>query len=267
MGTKLKLIKLAMKGLYAFTKKLTARFSLKKKQTAIVYYVYINPNKDWRRLVLEQIDDVKNTHVLDVADLYIVVSNPDNVKDVDGFFEKLKGIYKEIKFYAENKFEYWGLLCVWHLAQENANYKYLAYFHTKGMTHPDQQRVKIEEVLTNTTFQPWQSLVRIFQTNQQVNKIGLFPARKLNAQGNIIRGGWIWYNFWWARAEYIRSLEPPKINPKHRYYYEEWLSYPVVDSSAKYYDNWSIYSMSMTAYTNQETLDHTERLLTESACN
>lgn len=233
----------------------------KKNQIAIVYYVYINPDKNWKRLVLDQIKDVKSTKVLEVADLYIVVSNPTHAKDVESFFSEIKHFYKEIKFYTENKFEYWGMLLVWRIAQECKHYKYLVYFHTKGMTHPERKRVKVEELLTLTLFNQWTSLIEIFQKNNQINKMGLFPACKVNAQREILRGGWIWYNFWWARAEYIRTLEQPKSHPKHRYYYEEWLSYLKTDSKAKFYDNFSIYSMDLSLYSNKEVLDTTETLL------
>ncbi|TXH70502.1 MAG: hypothetical protein E6Q83_06415 [Thiothrix sp.] len=93
-----------------------------------------------------------------------------------------------------------------------------------------------------------------------MNKIGLFPAWKVNAKSGKFRGGWIWYNFWWAKADYIRLLEKPRIDPKHRYYYEEWLSYLEVDTEDKYQDSFSIYSMSMKAYNNQEALDNVEHL-------
>lgn len=253
-----------MKSLYRFIKSLGIRSFFKKKSTAIVYYVYINPNKDWKQLVLGQMNDMKHTNVLSVADLYIVVSNPSNVKDVAIFFETISYLYEKIEFHTENKFEYWGMLLIWKLAQESRHYQYLVYFHTKGMTHSERERIKIEEILTHYIFHDWKFFIQIFQENSKINKLGLFPAWKVNNQDEIVRGGWVWYNFWWARADYIRILEQPKIDPKHRYYYEEWLSYLKSDNNSKFYDSFSTYSMTMSSYTNKETLDNTENLIKSS---
>lgn len=250
-----------MKNLSILVKTLRQRIFSKRKATAIVYYIYINPEKDWQQLILGQIEDIQSTGVLTVADLYIIVSNPTEVKGVIPFFEKLSPLYKNIQFYTENKFEYWGLLCVWQLAQTARHYKYIAYFHTKGMTHPESGRAKVEEILTHFTFKDWSLILKTFQINRKVNKVGLFPAFKVNQKSGLVRGGWIWYNFWWARAEYIRALEEPKINPKHRYYYEEWISYLEVDDKSKFYDSFSLYSLGMETYTTKEVLESTDKLV------
>ncbi|WP_298606976.1 hypothetical protein [uncultured Thiothrix sp.] len=257
-----------MQSLYALTKRVTAGFYFKSKQTAIIYYVYINPNKDWRQLVLSQLRDINSTGVLSVADLYIVVSNPSGVENIEAFFTKIKPRYKKIEYYSENKFEYWGVNFVWSLAQAHKKYKYFVYLHTKGMTHSEPGRIKVEEILTRSIFKDWQLCIKLFQEKDKINKIGLFPARKLKKlknQEEIVRGGWIWYNFWWARASYIRKLEQPKIDPKHRFYYEEWLSYTTPDNADKLVDNFSIYSMTMNTYSNQEALDNTEILIRNDA--
>ncbi|MFZ1386291.1 MAG: hypothetical protein WBP46_00780 [Thiolinea sp.] len=232
-----------------------------KKTTAIIYYVYINPAKNWQRLISDQLEDVKNTGVFAAADLYIVVSNPFKATDVDLFFEKIDVSYKEIEFHRENKFEYWGMFFIWKLVHSSSQYQYIVYFHTKGMTHTESSRVKTEKLLTGSLFKDWKLFISLFKKNNKINKIGLFPAWKVNDQGEIVRGGWIWYNFWWARADYIKALEQPKIDPKHRFYYEEWLSYPVPDTKNKLYDSYSIYSKTVSSYTNKEVLEITEKLI------
>lgn len=257
-----------MKGLYRLIKRWREACYCRKKNIAIVYYVYINPNKNWQQLVLGQLNDLIKTNILSVADLYIVVSNPSNLEGLASFFEKNTCHYKKIEFFTENKFEYWGLNLVWKLAQEHKKYKYFVYLHTKGMTHTEQGRAQVEEILTHSIFKDWQLFIKVFQENHKINKLGLFPARKLKKlkdNSEIIRGGWIWYNFWWARASYIRTLEQPKINPKHRFYYEEWLSYVNPDSSDKLMDSFSIYSMTMNSYSNQEALDNMEMLIRNDA--
>lgn len=240
---------------------LSFSFFSKKKYIAIVYYVYINPDKDWKRIILGQIDDIKKTKILSVADLYIVVSNPFGVENVEMFFGEISSIYKNIEFHRENRFEYWGISFIWRLAQESKRYKYLIYFHTKGMTHNENARVITEEILTYYTFHDWKFFVKVLEKNSKINKIGLFPAWKINDQCEILRGGWIWYNFWWARADYVKILEQPKIDPKHRYYYEEWLSCVAKNNINKFHDGFSIYNMDISSYTNKETLENMKELI------
>jgi hypothetical protein len=239
---------------------LKAKFSLPGKHIAIVYYVYINPAKDWQQFVREQLNDLQKTGVLAAADLYIVVANPNGAHGVAAFFNTFKHVYTDIEFRAENKFEYWGIARVWQLAQDRPQYNYFSYFHTKGMSYPEAGRVKIEQALTYYTFKDWRFFIKLFEQQASMNKIGLFPALKVNKKGKV-RGGWIWYNFWWARADYLRALEPPQFAPKHRYYYEEWLSYLRLDTDAKYTDSWSSYSQIQAVYNNEEVLEHTELLI------
>ncbi|WP_020395898.1 hypothetical protein [Thiolinea disciformis] len=228
--------------------------------TAIVYFAYINPLKDWQLFIANQLNDLKKTDILSASDLHIVVSNPFKVSEVEGFFKNRKHLYKTIEFHEENKFEYWGINYIWNLAREH-KYDYLIYFHTKGISHENDKRSNKKEMLTHYTFNKWQSLVKIFEENKDINKIGLFPGWELNQQGEVIKGGWIWYNFWWARSSYIRTLEHPNPNPKTRYYYESWLSTSTDLNHNKLQDNFSIYSMDKTLYTGQETLENMEKLI------
>ena len=52
-----------------------------------------------------------------------------------------------------------------------------------------------------------------FKKDLNIDKIGLYPSDK----------GFIWFNFWWARGDYINKLEEPIIS-EDRYYYEVWLN-------------------------------------------
>lgn len=192
------------------------------KDIAIVYMIYINPNVDWKKIVRTQLQDVARTKILSSSDLHIVVSNPNKVADVKNFFSQLECAYKNIEYYDENKFEYWAIYYLWNLSQTNFNYKYVTYFHTKGMSYAsDLKRNKMERVLTYYNFNMWKECLKIFNDEDRINKIGLFPA--IDTESYPASGGWIWFNFWWARMEYVRHLEEP-IDTHDRYYYERWLS-------------------------------------------
>ena len=42
--------------------------------------------------------------------------------------------------------------------------------------------------------------------------------------------GWIWFNFWWARASYLKKLVEP-VRSTRRHYYEDWLGRLTPDPS------------------------------------
>ena len=50
---------------------------------AIVYFAYINKDKNWKRIISSQLDDLKRSGILSEADLFIEVSDPNNLKFTD----------------------------------------------------------------------------------------------------------------------------------------------------------------------------------------
>ncbi len=207
-----------------------------KRDAAIVYGVYINPDADWKCFVSEQLADLCATGVLDVADLHIVASNPFGVAGVEAFFAALGVPCRRLLVQAENKYEFWALAYLWELAQDRAGYRTLAYLHTKGMSYADTRRCTVEAVLTYYTFASWRTVLEVFRTKPGVHKVGLFPARDREAWG-----GWMWFNFWWARADYVRDLERPREDV-NRFYYEHWLCLSPPGRGQDPQDGYSLYA-------------------------
>jgi len=118
-----------------------------------------------------------------------------------------------------NDYEYPGILKVWQLGQINNKHNdIILYFHSKGATHYssyESNRNDIYNVILK-------------------DKIGY-------SSGGI---GWIWYNFWYARGNYINNLECP-LKTTRRHYYEDWLSRVVNDTS-----NYSDVERPLTYYKN-----------------
>ena len=110
-----------------------------------------------------------------------------------------------------HSFEYLGIQKVWELGQRSTikpHNHIILYFHAKGMSDPLFPNSK----LINTILKPWKMIIDRFIENQKLNKAGYACAKP----------GWIWYNFWWARASYIKKLVKP-IKTQRQNYYEEWL--------------------------------------------
>jgi hypothetical protein len=134
----------------------------------------------------------------------------------------------------ENLFEYPALAVLWNrarsLSPEEAEKTIFLYFHMKGMTswlgqgspqslvHP-QCRL----LMTNVIGQ-WRAALAAFDHNiPKVNKAGYIASP----------GGFIWFNFWFARGTAIQTAENPQIHPRNRFYYESWLG-----SSEPHNEDW-----------------------------
>ena len=215
------------------------------RKAAIVFGVYINASANWRKLIKAQLDDLRRFDVLSVCDLYVSVSNPTGVDAVAAFFDSLPIQITHIEFHNENRFEYPAISRVWNLADSHPEYQYIAYLHTKGMSYAKDTRDKTERALTHFTFSRWRKILKVFEEYPLVNKIGLFPAGDVGEPF-----GWMWFNFWWTRADFVRALPKPE-ETSDRFYYERWLGL----SSPQCSNSYSIYSNSNTIFTGREAWD------------
>ncbi|MBF7687103.1 hypothetical protein [Acinetobacter rathckeae] len=216
------------------------------KNILIVYGVYINPNVNWKQLVKQQLQDIQKSGILKNAELHIIISNPNNVENLNAFFSTLSLPISHIQIYFENKFEYWAINHLWHTVKTSENFQYVIYLHTKGMSYYKNSRNRDEKILTYFLFHHWKNTVSILENNAQINKVGLFPSiDPLKSDW----GGWIWFNFWWAKAEYIKKVETP-IESTDRYYYEHWLS--LSQKNRVLSDCFSLVSFNNTLFTTHE---------------
>lgn len=147
---------------------------------------------------------------------------------MSAFFDALPFTIANIEHFDENKFEYPAISYIWNLANSRPGYEYIAYLHTKGISYAKSRRDKFERVLTYFTFSKWAEILRVFDARADIHKLGLFPARQ-KYEDELCE--WIWFNFWWVRSSFVRTLPKPEVS-KNRYYYESWLGLsPVADCS------------------------------------
>jgi hypothetical protein len=191
----------------------------------IVYFANLFVNRTHGLLLIEkQMKDLVATGLLDVSTLHIVLSVP--VK----FNPTIKQrVYESAAFLPshnvifhinnEDCHEYPGIQLVHALASaNNSPNHYLLYFHSKGITRFRGERELVERNLHKTVIAPWKHVLEIFETHPTIDKIG----------SSASDAGWIWWNYWWARASYLFHVEIP-IKTERRYYYEDWLSRYVKD--------------------------------------
>lgn len=207
----------------------------------IVYYIYLNPQANWKAIISGQLSQLKGFGILSEADLFI------HVTDCFTLLSEAMAIIKEIvpqaiiSYNHENQFEYPALNLIYELANMNPTANFI-YFHTKGMSHNIQTRSLEEKTLFTKTFENWGNNIAYLNKNG-IKKIGLFPAIWLEKFGKTGEfGGWIWYNFWYATGDYLAHCPKPLAN-MNRYYYESWLAKHKANECYIVNDCMSLYDM------------------------
>lgn len=196
----------------------------------IVYYFFTSPNSNWRAILAGQLYHLKSYGILPESDLYI------HITDVHGYTDEIKLIIEKITPSAivstssVNQFEYPAFKLLHSLARQYPQSTFL-YFHSKGMTHNLHSRSLEEILLFTKTFQNWRRIIQQLSAESK-QKAGLFPSIE----------GWIWYNFWYAKGEYLASCNEPELSD-NRYYYEGWLATANPKSTVPSNDCINLYSI------------------------
>jgi len=192
----------------------------------IVYFanLFVNPTHGIL-LIKEQMKDLVATGLLDIATLHIVLSVPIKFNPTikQQVYECFLPSHK-ILFHVNNEdcHEYPGIQLVHALACANGSPNhYLLYFHSKGITRfRGREREMVEKNLHRTVIAQWRHVLEIFEIHPQIDKVGSTASTE----------GWIWWNYWWARASYVVRVEIP-VKTERRHYYKDWLSLVLVDPS------------------------------------
>jgi hypothetical protein len=171
------------------------------KKVIIVYYAWINPKAHWENIIIGQLTQLVETKLLDIADMYVHVTGPDEY--LAYAIEIIKRIIPIciINTSTVNQFEYPGIHLIWSLANKNPNKIYL-YFHSKGMRRGKNDRIDHDKKLFQVVIVSWKKVLNIFDEKKTVNKIG----------ASVGQEGHIWFNFWWVRGSYLIECAEPIIN-------------------------------------------------------
>lgn len=153
-------------------------------QLAVFYHVY--QHGDWRALVTEQVELLRDYGLWEVADVHIGVAGTEELNGCDG----------ATVFYNEDSTSEGDTLrALASYAQKNdaAN---ILYMHTKGLTHPGHAPVRDWRLLMeHFCVERWEECVELLD---RFDAIGV----NLNQEPEPHFSG----NFWWARAQHIRGL-------------------------------------------------------------
>jgi hypothetical protein len=182
----------------------------------IVYFVWINPKKNFTSIISGQLKDIVKSKILNFSKIYIEIScQYENInKNIYNLIVNIiKNYDYEINFHNDNKYEYFGIKKLYDLAKLEPN-KYYLYMHSKGMFNYDNIKRHIyEKTLTKGTLIEHKQILKLFHSNKNISRIGLFPS---NHDENFI-----WLNFYWSSGTYLNTCEDPIITDD-RFYYEKW---------------------------------------------
>jgi hypothetical protein len=193
----------------------------------LVYYIYVNRKAQWREIITGQLTDLQAYKLLQRVNVYI------HITDSSGRFDEVLSIIDtycpdaNVSTSVGNRYEYPALKLIFDLAHRFPD-AILIYLHTKGMSHHLQSRMPEEVVLLSGTFQNWEEYIQVFE-DKKIKKIGMFPADDDPEVTRFygMKRGWMWINFWYARADYIiENCEAPRLGT-NRWYFEVWLSGPI----------------------------------------
>jgi hypothetical protein len=230
---------LTIKSGVPFTLQLNTKEDLAKAKVRIVYFINCYINQNFIYLFNSQLREFEATGLLQETDsaLYIVFSGTEQDRmTIEDATRKLFGKGTEIHFvhHKENAYEYPGIKKVWGLGREDAD-GLILYFHARGISRIKLGRFRRNRQLTekglfNKVIGEWRQNLLWLRHVPSIDKVGI------NCGGN----GWLWFNFWWVRASYVRQLEEP-VKTDRRHYYEDWIgryvdgTNPAGDSVGKNY--------------------------------
>jgi len=219
----------------------------------IIYFIWLNKNRNWSVIIQGQLFDIISSNILEKSYLNIIISCENNnliseaVNLIDEYMLNYRDKYN-IEFYNENVYEYYGIKKLYECAKKNPNSIYI-YLHSKGMFNwynNDPNRRSEDEVnLTNYLIYTWRDILNVFKNNTNINRIGLLPSLP----------GWIWFNFFYARGNYLITCEEP-IKNENRYYYESWLASGDQNMGLSY----GIYSGDYKKYEAEEAIDIIQKI-------
>ena len=194
----------------------------------IVYFAYLIPNV-WKPIIEEQLTALANTNLYDLAEEIFITVNIVQTEDLVQLIELLKERWPKVKLgYVSyrNDYEYLGIFHLHVLSQEYSRDCILLYFHSKGMT---SNLPKIRQNLFKYTIENYQEYVNAFSTNPELDIAGAVPHKD----------GFIFFNFFWIRSNYIRKYCPWPNPTSNRFIWEVWFGGEYSTKKRNHIKTWS----------------------------
>lgn len=188
------------------------------KDLAVYYHIWSPADTDiWKLMVDEQIKKLHESKIINRANLYCCINGvlAYEIKEYVSMYDWIN-----ILDISENESEYEGftLKRLYEECKNNQNVKAVMYFHTKGISHYNLNR-RFRAVNSWRHFMEWGVIEKW--------KEAVFKLNEYHVSGvNYSTDPWphMSGNFWWARADYIKTLKHPTENKfDDRLDFEKWI--------------------------------------------
>ena len=128
---------------------------------------------------------------------------------------ELKRNRLEIRLFESSHFEYQGIRTFWSESMSSHNDDILAYAHCKSLSRIDdmQEIPHLSKACSEIILGNLDIIASLLTTFGSIERAGICQG------GN----GWMWHNFFAAKASYLKTRPEPVLS-RNRYYYESWLA-------------------------------------------
>jgi hypothetical protein len=190
-----------------------------KENIGIVYHVYCVGF--WEELVKEQLLRLKNTGLYDAASiLWVTINDLNNNKTrIDKIFAKYPKF--QIEYRNDNSAEAPGIRKVYDICQGDTNLKVL-YFHAKGVSNTYRSIENKQELCQRKIegSKSWRLCMEHFLIAGWEDCVKRLDYHDVVC--TTYTDSWVWGNFWWANADYIRAHPFPADGT--RWFFEYWIT-------------------------------------------
>lgn len=220
----------------------------------IIFFINCHVNRQYNSLLDLYLKDFQESGIQDRDDvklIFVVVGEPEDstsiMKKVKDHLPRLFGTYDEkdiltsagtqrfeLRMFDNSRYEHVGVETAWSEAMASDDDDLITYTHCRGLGHNNPRHLEMQgsrEVFSMYAsahiIRNYDGVMKKFNTNPLMTKAGVTQSP----------GGWMWFNFWTARASYLKKKDKPDINGKVseaaaksfdggqtvRHYYETWL--------------------------------------------
>jgi hypothetical protein len=193
------------------------------------HYYHLYADGPWRPIVFDHVDELTRSGLAAMLDYFRVgivgtEENREAVKDALPFAEVV----------AEAE-QGWEQVTLDKLLEESKSFDgAIFYAHTKGAWSDSELARQWRVSMTYDTVTRWEECVGALDSVQVAGAYWLRSFEPEHAEHlNLFAG-----NFWWARSDYVRTLDPPRTD--HRYQAEGWIGLgdPTAHNMREGYSYW-----------------------------
>ena len=138
--------------------------------------------------------------------------------------KELKRNRLEIRLFESSHFEHQGIHTYWSESMSSHDEDILVYAHCKSLSRIDELKEipHLSKACSEIILGNLDTIFSLFATFNSIERAGI-------SQGG---NGWMWHNFFAAKASYLKTRPEPLLSD-NRYYYESWLA-----GTARYEENY-----------------------------